>query len=322
MNRMWENTLAFIEKYGHRLESRDGSSAEIIGFSEKLEAGGQNFLINPVRNLDPHYACAEFLWYLSMTDDTSFLQLFAPSYSRFCEDGIHAFGAYGQRWKANSQIEGMVEREDQLSEVIETLKRHPESRQAIITMWHGTDLEHAINVDKKDLPCTLTHQFLLRNEYLHLVTTMRSNDVWLGMPYDVFCNTQLQKLVADILGVSVGSYTHNAGSMHYYERNFDKIDQVLSSKKKDMLVETPASLHRPSMLPEGFVEQVEPAINFVKAIIAKYSDEHSQDVVDTVKLYHSVIADAAFVCASKFKPEMKEHIYDPLLRMAVDNFQS
>lgn len=307
MDTMWIDTLLRLDSRGQVLESRAGKSAEILGFSAKMESVSNNFLFNEVRNLSPYYACAEFLWYLSMTDDTSFLQIFAPGYKRFCEDGIHAFGAYGQRW---GYYQGLYP--NQIDAVIEVLKAHPESRQAVVTMWNSDDLPHAVLVDKKDLPCTLSLQFLLRNGYLHLVATMRSNDVWLGLPYDVFCFTQLQNLIADIIGSSVGSYTHNAGSMHYYEKDFEKINKILNLTKKELAVDSPDSEHRAGTTSQSLSAQVDDVINFVYSVKAGEGDPSGIDS------YHSVIADAAFVCASKFDKKYVKQIFDPQLRMAVE----
>jgi thymidylate synthase len=78
---------------------------------------------------------------------------------------------------------------------------------------------HATCGSKKDIPCTLSVQFVLRQERLYAITTMRSNDLWLGFPYDVFCFSTLQRLFAYTLGVDVADYVHNVGSMHLYTRD-------------------------------------------------------------------------------------------------------
>ena len=310
MIKMWLDALIQIETVGDPLSSRAGECMEAIGYSDTLDCANETILLHPVRNLDPAYACAEFLWYLSMTDDTTFLQRFAPSYGRFCEDGIHAFGAYGHRWKLNAQINEGESTIGQLYTALSVLKAHPESRQVVMTMWDGTDLVHAEAVDKKDLPCTLTHQFLMRHGYLHLVTTMRSNDAWLGMPYDVFCNTQLLKLFAVMLGCSTGSYTHNVGSMHYYDKNYEKIKQILDSTEE--IPEAPFSVYYAVENPLPLEEQVSNSI--------KYIDELDECLLVGV---HSPIADCARVCACKFaefKSEQADLIDDDQLILAVKTF--
>ncbi len=315
MDKMWVGALVNLDADGVALHSRNGMSSEVLGFTSRLLNVNQNFLFNETRKLSPYYACAELLWYLTMDDDTTFLQKFAPGYAKYCEDGIHAFGAYGYRWEHN----GGPLAKDQITLALETLRRHPESRQVVVTMWDGTDLEHAMVLDKKDLPCTLVHQFLLREGYLHMVTTMRSNDVWLGMPYDVFCNTQLQKLMTDILGVLPGSYVHNVGSMHYYEHNFEKIDKVLSKTESELFKESPISTHHAGSSSLTLQAQARLAVEFVtnhSAVEELILSHEEQDLL----AYHSIIADAALVCAHKDDPQLVRFITDPQLKKAIEVF--
>ena len=62
----------------------------------------------------------------------------------------------------------------------------------------------------------------LRENRLQLLTTMRSNDAWLGLPHDIFCFTMIQELVARSLGVELGDYMHFAGSLHLYASDIEK----------------------------------------------------------------------------------------------------
>ena len=101
---------------------------------------------------------------------------------------------------------------DQWEFVRDMLQKDPNSRQAII---HIKDP----GVHEKDTPCTICLQFIIRDEKLHLTVYMRSNDIWMGFPYDVFNFTCYQIRMAMELDVGIGSYTHIAGSLHLYERN-------------------------------------------------------------------------------------------------------
>jgi hypothetical protein len=62
-----------------------------------------------------------------------------------------------------------------------------------------------------------------------MVTTMRSEDAWLGLPYDIFCNTTLQRCLASELNIGLGTYTHNVGSMHLYEKNFKAAGEAVDA---------------------------------------------------------------------------------------------
>jgi thymidylate synthase len=104
---------------------------------------------------------------------------------------------------------------DQLKNVIRLLKRKPQTRQAVIQLFNGED----ILKKHKDIPCTCTIQFMIRRKRLHVLTNMRSNDAFLGLPHDVFAFTFLQELVARSIGVQVGTYKHAVGSLHLYDKH-------------------------------------------------------------------------------------------------------
>lgn len=222
----WLDCLNFVLKGGRFLSSRAGGCREVIGHSFTLEQPARNVVISKARSFSMPYACAETLWYLSGDNSIKMIEAYAPSYKTFAEDDGAAHGAYGHRWFNNRDLPSD---EDQLSLIIEILREKPESRQAIIQHWMPADLIHAKNGDRRDLPCTLSLQFLLRDEQLHLIANMRSNDIWLGLPYDVFAFTTIQAIVAGALGVPRGKYVHNVGSLHLYDRNALKAEQSLKS---------------------------------------------------------------------------------------------
>lgn len=211
---IWYETVRDILSRGKEVGSRDGKSIELLGYYAILNDPTQNVIFNPGRKFSLIYACAEMLWYLSKTDDIAMIQAYAPQYERFANDG-KAFGAYGKRW-VDTLGAG-----HQLDWLLDTLKIKSLSRQAVMSMWRGDDLLHGHYGHYNDIPCTLTLQFLLRDK-LYLICNMRSNDAWLGLPYDVFCFTTLQRLVAEELSVPLGAYIHQAGSEHLYIRNVDK----------------------------------------------------------------------------------------------------
>lgn len=251
LNALWQETLVNIKVNGHQLESRVGDCQEIIGFQAGLNNPLNNILFVPQRKFSLSYACAEMLWYLSGTGNIEMIQAYAPQYEKFAENGI-AYGAYGARWQEapgfTKEKAALIKRiimdghgrdtafestENQLSALVHLLKTNPNTRQAIMTMWNSGDLIHAIISDHKDLPCTLSLIFFVRNNMLHLVATMRSNDAWLGLPYDIFCFTTLQRIIAAELKLGLGTYIHQAGSEHIYAKNQVKIDYITANVLAD-----------------------------------------------------------------------------------------
>lgn len=115
---------------------------------------------------------------------------------------------------------------DQVAQVIDTLKRDPYSRRAAINF----NVPNPKRFETKDEICAIALVFELRGGKLDCTGIMRSNDVWLGTPYDVVFFTELQKHIANELGVAYGKYTHFAVSLHAYERDIDRVREVWCCK--------------------------------------------------------------------------------------------
>ena len=146
---------------------------------------------------------------MSSKGEEGFISHYIPDYLKFDPDLI---GAYGPRWF------NMHDRYNQVNSIIELCRENPTTKNAIIQIFDIKDL-----ANQKRGTCTLSLQFIIRNEKLTLITTMRSNDAYLGMLHDIYSFTMLQEVVASELGYDVGEYIHNVGSLHIYK---DKIDFV------------------------------------------------------------------------------------------------
>lgn len=163
-------------------------------------------------NLSAEVAALEALQLIGGCSMPELLFAAAPSFRKFFNHDEDRFdGAYGPRVY------------DQLEDVVTRLKADPDSRQAVVTIYNEADLYRA---ESRDYPCTLSLHFMVRDGKLCLHTTMRSNDAWLGFPYDIFQFTQLQVSVANALGLVAGDYTHLANSFHVYEPNYDAVDDL------------------------------------------------------------------------------------------------
>lgn len=154
------------------------------------------------------FSClGELLWYLAKSNDLKFISYYLKHYKKFSDDGRTIYGAYGPR------MFRMRNRIDQFKNVIRLLKKKPNSRQAVIQLFDAKDIIRK----HKDVPCTCTLQFMIRGGRLHMLTNMRSNDAFLGLPHDIFAFTMLQEILARSLGVGLGQYSHAVGSLHLYK---------------------------------------------------------------------------------------------------------
>ncbi len=192
----------------HRVESSKGANRELSGVL--LEVKQPTARLSRTETKGTIFSClGETLWYLSGTDRLDFIAWYVPPYRQFSDDKLTLYGAYGPR------LRRMRGKTDQLKNVIRLLKRKPQTRQAVIQLFNGED----ILKKHKDIPCTCTIQFMIRRKRLHVLTNMRSNDAFLGLPHDVFAFTFLQELVARSIGVQVGTYKHAVGSLHLYDKH-------------------------------------------------------------------------------------------------------
>lgn len=152
-----------IKEHGEQIEPSRGSATEITGVLLELTAPRARLSRTDTRG-KPFSCLGELCWYLARTNEAEFISYYIPQYSREAEEG-RIFGGYGPRlfsWKGI----------DQLSNVLDLLRRNPVSRKAVIQLFDSTDIVE----DHKDVPCTCTLQFLVRQGQLHALNCMRSND--------------------------------------------------------------------------------------------------------------------------------------------------
>ena len=150
------------------------------------------------------------------SDKLSFIEYYIPQYRAYAQDDL-LYGAYGPR------MYNMRGSTNQLENILSILRDKRSSRQAVVQLFNAED----ISSDCKDVPCTCSFQFLLRNEKLEMITNMRSNDAYIGLPHDVFCFTMIQEFLARKLCVNLGTYKHFVGSLHLYEQNVDEAQNYL-----------------------------------------------------------------------------------------------
>ena len=178
-------------------------------------------LLNPVNNtmtecqrkMSIDYAIHELLWYNSKMRTVKSIEKYAPFWKKVSDDGMFVNSNYGYCIHKKFNF-------DQWTMVKEILQNDKYSKQAVIHIKEARDI---IESPTKDLNCTIALQFLIRQNKLYMITTMRSNDVWYGLPYDIFNFTCMQIQMAMELNVDVGTYYHNAASLHLYKKDVEKL---------------------------------------------------------------------------------------------------
>lgn len=218
LNRQYRQVCRDLLNDGHPIETKTGSrgaSKELNNYMFTVDDIEDNIVTLKTRDISLPYLIGEMLWYWQSRNDTEFIGKFAPLWKNITDDGVTNNSAYGyilqQKYGFN-----------QLETIIDLLKEDPTSRRAVLN----------INVPNKnvgpthDEPCTIALNLFIRDGKLNCTGIMRSNDVIFGLTYDITYFTQIQKYVASRLNVPVGSYTHFATSMHFYDKDYDKIVKI------------------------------------------------------------------------------------------------
>lgn len=216
----WYNEIKVIAEQSEGTDSsRDGAVVgEIINAVTVIEDPTRCILKSPIRKLPMRYCVGELLWYLSGSNRLDAIRLYTGAWDRMSDDGETVNSNYGHRIQhAVDEVDGKLF--DQMKMVEHLLSVDPNSRQAVIHIKQARDV---IVNPTKDLNCTVCLQFFIREGKLYMTTYMRSNDLWMGFPNDVFQFTCMQIYLAMRLNVGLGLYTHIAGSLHMYERDYQK----------------------------------------------------------------------------------------------------
>ncbi len=177
----------------------------------------------PSRKFSKKYFVGELAFYLDGSNDLGFIAHYAPFWRKVSDNGTTVNSAYGKRLFKDYNSAGLT----QVEYTIRCLKEDKDSRKAVMIIYAPSDSRPS-----KDNPCTLTLQAFIRDNKLMLTTYMRSNDMWLGVPYDIAFFTILQEMMFVLLkrrypNLELGDYTHLVGSLHLYDRNFKDVSIML-----------------------------------------------------------------------------------------------
>lgn len=165
----------------------------------------------PYRKLSMKYSDAELKWYWSADNSCETIGQYAKMWLQLSDDGKTNNSAYGyilfKKYGFN-----------QLEQIIELLKKDKYSRRAVLNISDPS----IDRINTRDMQCTIAIQFLIRNDKINMTVYMRSNDVYFGLPYDYIFFESLHHYIAERLNLKIGSYVHNATSMHMYLKDVEK----------------------------------------------------------------------------------------------------
>ena len=167
-----------------------------------------------------------------VSQHSRFQQKFVEQYAKDLLNGSHASFEYDYHgrlfdWGEKLSVDGQPVHVDQISYIVEKIRSSPNTRRAIAITWNPV-------IDEKldDCPCLQLVQCVLREEKLHMKVIFRSNDMLTAAGANMYALVQLQKSIADKLGVSCGTYTHISLVPHiYFVRDIHDIEPFCGKGK-------------------------------------------------------------------------------------------
>jgi len=230
----WIDTLSTIVSYGAVVKPRGSETKEILSHTMNIDMR-YPVVYHPERKLNYKFMSAEAEFITNGDNRVCSLDRYNKNIAQFSDDGRIFNGNYGEPF--NSQLEF----------VVRTLLDDRDSRQAVLTIFQANP------VKSKDIRCTLSMQFLIRNGKIYTIVNMRSHDIIWGYAYDVFNFTIMTLRVLNRLQdelrakeiyelIDLGSLSIHAGSRHLYDRHYDLADKILRDDfREESPIETPVN---------------------------------------------------------------------------------
>lgn len=237
--------LSDLLEYGEETDSRNGRVMELLNPQITITEPQQREILSLNRKANVFAQIAETMWILAGRNDIEWLSAYLPRAKDYSDDGETWRGGYGPRLRDWTLFNG--DRLDQLAHVVDTLRKDPLSRRAVISIY-SPDQDIPAG---KDVPCNDFLQFQSRLGKLHLTVTVRSNDaMWGWSGINAFEWSTLQEIVARMLGIRVGHLTFNIGNLHLYEAHWERARRITYEDPSGYL------LKRVTFDPDGMVASV------------------------------------------------------------------
>jgi thymidylate synthase len=164
----------------------------------------------------------ELLWFLNGDTNIKYLK---DNGVRIWDEWADANGdlgpVYGKQWRSWEGANGVVV--DQITELIEQIKKTPDSRRLIVSAWNVGDLKKMAL-----MPCHNMFQFYVADGKLSCQLYQRSADVFLGVPFNIASYALLTMMIAQVCGLQYGDFVHSFGDVHLYNNHFEQAQLQLS----------------------------------------------------------------------------------------------
>lgn len=213
--------LKHVKKHGLHKEDRTGTGTlSVFGYQMRFNLA-HGFPLVTTKKVHLKSIVHELLWFLRGETNIQYLKESGVSiWDEWADQDGNLGPIYGKQWRSWATQDGKVI--DQISTVIEMIRKTPDSRRLIVSAWNVGEL------NKMALPpCHCFFQFYVAQGKLSCQLYQRSADIFLGVPFNIASYALLTLMMAQVTGLQAGDFVHTIGDAHLYLNHLEQADQQL-----------------------------------------------------------------------------------------------
>ena len=204
-----------------RIERTGVGTRAVFGHQMRFDLS-EGFPLVTTKKLHMKSIVHELLWFLSGDTNIKYLKENGVSiWDEWADENGDLGPVYGRQWRSWTAPDGRAI--DQISRVIEEIKRNPYSRRLVVSAWNPGELD-----DMALAPCHCLFQFFVAGGRLSCQLYQRSADIFLGVPFNIASYALLTEMVAQVCGLEAGDFVHAFGDAHLYLNHVEQAREQLS----------------------------------------------------------------------------------------------
>lgn len=222
--RQYLDLMRHVYENGINKEDRTGTGTKsVFGYQMRFDLS-EGFPVVTTKKLHLRSIIHELLWFLKGDTNIQYLRDNKVSiWDEWADKQGNLGPVYGYQWRSWPAADGR--HIDQITQVIEQIKRTPDSRRLIVSAWNVGE------IDKMALPpCHAFFQFYVADGKLSCQLYQRSADIFLGVPFNIASYALLTMMIAQVTGLAPGDFIHTLGDAHLYSNHMEQTQEQLSRK--------------------------------------------------------------------------------------------
>lgn len=222
----YQTLLKHILETGTQKTDRTGTgTTSVFGYQMRFNLN-DGFPMVTTKKVHLKSIIHELLWFINGDTNIKYLtDNGVKIWDEWADENGDLGPVYGKQWRSWTTPNGKVI--DQLREVIETLKKSPDSRRIIVSAWNVGELsEMAL------MPCHALFQFYVADNKLSCQLYQRSADVFLGVPFNIASYALLTMMIAQVCDLELGDFIWTGGDTHIYSNHYEQVQTQLAREPK------------------------------------------------------------------------------------------